>query len=326
VEACPGGCAFYLAGTVINRVDFIEMTQVATLFGGSGFVGRYIAGRLVARGWEVRLASRSPKQMSLSGAGSVTPVACNINDDVSVRAAMDGANAVVNCVGTFDKSGENGFRAIQNLGAARIGKIAQELSVARLVHLSAIGADPNSPTLYGQSKGQGEQAILSAFPDAVVLRPSVIFGPEDQFFNRFAAMTRFNPVLPVVGAATKFQCVYVDDVAAAVEKAVMGEAEPGIYELGGPDVKSFGELMQMMLDVLERKRQIVNIPFPMAHLMAVGMEVGQTVTFGLLPPQITQDQVKSLKSDNVVGAGMMTLETLGITPTPLADVLPGYLR
>ena len=154
------------------------MTQVATLFGGSGFVGRYIAGRLVARGWEVRLASRSPKQMSLSGAGSVTPVACNINDDASVRAAMDGANAVVNCVGTFDKSGENGFQAIQNLGAARIGRAAQELSVARLVHLSAIGADPNSPTLYGQSKGQGEQAILSAFPDAVILRPSVILAQK----------------------------------------------------------------------------------------------------------------------------------------------------
>ena len=302
------------------------MAQIATLFGGSGFVGRYITRRLVARGWEVRLASRSPKSVDASGEGTVTPVVCNINDDVSVRAAMDGAEAVVNCVGTFDKSGDNGFQAIQNLGAARIGRIAKELSIPRLAHLSAIGADPNAPTLYGQSKGQGEEAILSFFPDAVILRPSVIFGHEDQFFNRFAAMTRINPVLPVVGAATKFQCVYVDDVAAAAEKAVIGEAEPGIYELGGPEVKSFGALMQVMLDVLGRKRKIVNIPFPLAHLMGIGMELGQTVTFGLLPPQITQDQVKSLKSDNIVSPGMPTLETLDITPTPLADVLPSYLR
>ncbi|MEL7252823.1 MAG: complex I NDUFA9 subunit family protein [Pseudomonadota bacterium] len=298
------------------------MTQIATLFGGSGFVGSYIARRLVKEGWHVRVASRR----GMSQVDGATAVTCNINEDDSVRTAMDGVDAVVNCVGTFDKSGDNGFQAIQNEGAARIGRVAAELSIPRLAHLSAIGADPNSHTLYGQSKGQGEQAILSSFLDAVILRPSVIFGPEDQFFNRFAAMTKINPVLPVVGAATRFQPVYVDDVAHAASKAVMGEVTPGIYELGGPEAKTFKELMQMMLDVLDRRRLIVNIPFPIAHLMGVGMELGQTLTGGLLPAQITVDQVRSLKSDNVVTANAKTLETLGITPTPMMDILPSYLR
>ncbi|MEM7731912.1 MAG: complex I NDUFA9 subunit family protein [Pseudomonadota bacterium] len=299
------------------------MAQIATLFGGSGFVGSYIARRLVKRGWQVRVSSRSN---NVPGQESVTFVQCDINDDDSVRAAMEGAEAVVNCVGTFDKSGDNGFQAIQHQGAARIARIAAELSTPRLSHLSAIGADPSSHTLYGQSKGQGEEAILSTFPDAVILRPSVIFGPEDQFFNRFAAMTRFNPVLPVVGAATRFQPVYVDDVAHAAEKAVIGEADPGIFELGGPEAKTFKDLMRVMLDVLDRRRLIVNIPFPIAHLMGIGMELGQTLTGGFLPAQITVDQVRSLKSDNVVGPNTQTLETLGITPTPMMDILPSYLR
>ncbi|MEO0751812.1 MAG: complex I NDUFA9 subunit family protein [Pseudomonadota bacterium] len=302
------------------------MAQIATLFGGSGFVGTYIARRLAARGWEVRIASRTPQGSPVTGQAGITPVTCNINDDASVRAAMEGATAVVNCVGTFDKAGDNGFQAIQNLGAARIGRIAADLSITRLVHLSAIGADPQSATRYGQSKGQGEAAILSSFPEAVILRPSVIFGPEDQFFNRFAGMTRFNPVLPVVGAGTRFQCVYVDNVAEAAQKAALGEAAPGLYEIGGPEVKTFKELMRVMLDVLGRKRLIVNIPFPIAHLMGVGMELGQTLTGGLLPAQITVDQVKSLKSDNVVAPGAQTLQTLGVTPTPMMDILPSYLR
>lgn len=301
------------------------MTQIATLFGGSGFVGSYIAKRLVARGWHVRLASRTPEAPNLKANPAVTLVSCDINDERDVRAALEGADAGVNCVGTFDKAGSNGFQMIQNLGAARIAQVAAELAIPRLIHLSAIGADPKSATLYGQSKGQGEEAILSAFPNAVILRPSVIFGPEDQFFNRFAGMTRFNPVLPVVGRDTRFQCVYVDNVAEAAEKAVIGEANPGVYELGGPEVKTFGELMQMMLEVLGRKRLIVNIPFPIAHLMGVGMELGQSLTGGLLPAQITKDQVKSLRSDNIVGPDMWTLDTLGITPTPLSAILPGYL-
>ena len=302
------------------------MAQIATLFGGSGFVGSYIARGLIARGWHVRLASRNPDASALVSEDGVTPVTCDINDDAAVRRAMDGAEAVVNCVGTFDKSGANGFQAIQNEGAARIGRVAADLAVPRFVHLSAIGADPHSPTLYGQSKGQGEAAILAAFPKATILRPSVIFGPEDQFFNRFAAMSRFNPVLPVVGVETKFQPVYVGDVAQAAEKAVVGDAATGIYELGGPEAKSFGDLMKLMLEVLDRKRLIVNIPFPIAHLMGVGMELGQTLTAGFLPAQITQDQVKSLRSDNVVRPEAQPLETIGITPTPMLDILPGYLR
>ncbi len=305
------------------------MSKLATIYGGSGFVGRYIVRRLAKRGWRVRVAVRRPNEAMhvkpYGVVGQVEPILCNIRDDDSVRAAMKGADAVVNCVGTFDKSGKNSFQAIQNEGAARIARIAAEEGIERMTHISAIGADVNSKTLYGQSKGQGEAAVLEALPNAVILRPSVIFGSEDAFFNRFAAMTRLGPVLPVVGAGTKFQPVYVDNVAEAAEKAVIGEAAPGIYELGGPDVNTFRELMQQMLGVIQRRRLIFNIPFWMANIMAIGMELGQTLTFGLVKAQITRDQVKSLRSDNVVAADARGLSDLGITPVALEAVLPEYL-
>jgi NADH dehydrogenase len=305
------------------------MSKLATIYGGSGFVGRYIARRLAKRGWRVRVAVRRPNEAMhvkpYGVVGQVEPVFCNIRDDASVRAAMVGADAVVNCVGTFDRSGKNSFQAIQNEGAARIARIAAELGVEQLTHISALGADAKAPTLYGQSKGQGEQAVLEAFPKAVILRPSVIFGSEDAFFNRFAAMTKLGPVLPVVGANTRFQPVYVDNVAEAAEKAVIGDAAPGIYELGGPDVNTFRELMQQMLNIIQRRRLIFNIPFWIANIMGAGMELAKALTLGLLTPQITRDQVKSLRSDNVVADGANTLETLGIKPVALEAVLPEYL-
>ncbi|MEQ9260193.1 MAG: complex I NDUFA9 subunit family protein [Roseovarius sp.] len=305
------------------------MSKLVTIFGGSGFVGRYIARRMAKAGWRVRVAVRRPNEAMhvkpYGVVGQVEPVFCNIRDDDSVRAVTRGADAVVNCVGTFDRGGKNSFEAIQNKGAARIARIAAEEGVARLVHISAIGADVNGASLYAQSKGKGEEAILEHFPQAVILRPSVIFGPEDAFFNRFASMARFGPILPVVGGETRFQTVYADNVAEAAEKGVLGTAAPGIYELGGPDVNTFRELMQQMLGVIRRRRLIVNIPFPLATVMAVAMELAQTLTLGLVTAQITRDQVTSLRTDNVVADGAKGLKDLGIRPVALEAVLPGYL-
>ncbi|MHA7850350.1 complex I NDUFA9 subunit family protein [Roseovarius sp.] len=305
------------------------MSKLVTIYGGSGFVGRYIARRLAKAGWRVRVAVRRPNEAMhvkpYGVVGQVEPVFCNIRDDASVRAVMNGADAVVNCVGTFDRKGRNNFDAVQHQGAARIARIAAEEGVARMVHISAIGADPESASLYAQTKAKGERAILQAMPDAVILRPSVIFGPEDAFFNRFAGMSRFSPVLPVVGAETRFQPVYVDDVAHAAAMAVEGKASPGIYELGGPDVNTFRALMEEMLGVIRRRRLIVNIPFRMAAIMAGAMEVGETLSLGLVPPQITRDQVRSLRVDNVVSEGARGFADLGIKPTATEAVLPDYL-
>jgi NADH dehydrogenase len=305
------------------------MSKLVTIYGGSGFVGRYIARRLAQAGWRVRVAVRRPNEAMhvkpYGVVGQVEPVFCNIRNDESVRSVMQGADAVVNCVGTFDRKGRNNFDAVQHEGAERIARLAAEDGVERMVHISAIGADTGSNSIYAQTKAQGEAGILEAFPSAVILRPSVIFGPEDNFFNRFAGMTRFSPFLPVVGGDTKFQTVYVDDVAHAAAKGVMGDAAPGVYELGGPDVNTFRELMQQMLQVIRRRRIIINLPFWMASLMAAVMEFVQTISLGLIPPQITRDQVRSLRVDNVVADDAKGFADLGIEPTSLEAVLEDYL-
>lgn len=306
------------------------MSKLVTIYGGSGFVGRYIARRMAKEGWRVRVAVRRPNEALFvkpyGVVGQVEPVACNIRDDASVRAAMRGADAVVNCVGILNRSGKNSFEAVQAEGAGRIARIASEEGVARLVHLSAIGADADSPSVYQQTKAAGEKAVLAAFPGAVILRPSIIFGNEDGFFNRFAAMTRFGPVLPVVGAGTRFQPVYVDDVAQAAVKGIKAEAAPGIYELGGPDVATFRDLMRQMLQVIRRRRLIVNVPFFAASIMGGVFDLLQAVTLGLFHNGlITRDQVRNLKADNVVSPGAKGLADLGITPTAMGPVLPEYL-
>lgn len=305
------------------------MSKIVTIYGGSGFVGRYIARRLAKAGWRIRVAVRHPNEAMhvkpYGAVGQVEPVLCNIRDDASVAQVMNGADAVVNCVGTFDRRGKNNFDAVQHEGAARIARIAADEGVERLVHISAIGADEDAATLYGQSKGKGETAIREHFPQAVILRPSVIFGAEDQFFNRFAGMARLGPVLPLVGADTRFQPVYVDDVAAAAVEGVEGRAAPGIYELGGPDVQSFRELMQEMLQVIRRRRMILNIPFFAARPMAFMSEMVSMLTGGLIPAQITRDQVESLRQDNVVSDDAKTLADLGVEATSMESVLPDYL-
>ena len=305
------------------------MSKLVTIYGGSGFVGRYIARRMAKAGWRVRVAVRRPNeamQVKTYGVvGQVEPLLCNIRDDDSVRAMMQGADAVVNCVGTFDRKGRNNFEAVQHEGAERIARIAAAEGVARLVHVSAIGADVDADSIYARTKALGEQGIQEHFPDAVILRPSIIFGPEDGFFNRFASMTRMGPVLPVVGAGTRFQTVYVDDVAKAAEMAIKGDAEAGVYELGGPDVNTMRELMQQMLGVIRRRRLIVNLPFWVAGIIGAMMEVVQTLSLGLIPAQITRDQARSLRKDNVVSEGARGFADLGIDPVATEAVLPDYL-
>lgn len=306
------------------------MSKLVTIYGGSGFVGRYIARRMAKEGWRVRVAVRRPNEALFvkpyGVVGQVEPVLCNIRDDASVRAAMVGADAVVNCVGTFDKGGKNNFTAVQTEGAARVARLAAAEGVAHLVHISAIGADENSDSLYAQSKAAGEAAILAAYPNAVILRPSVIFGNEDQFFNRFGAMARFGPILPLVGAETKFQPVHVEDVAEAAVKGIMGTATPGVYELGGPDVATFRELMAQMLTIIKRRRMVVNVPTFLARIMGTVLDIGSAVTGGLVTNKIlTADQVRSLARDNVVSPGAKGFADLGITPAAIAAVIPDYM-
>ncbi|MEK6216960.1 MAG: complex I NDUFA9 subunit family protein [Boseongicola sp.] len=305
------------------------MSKLVTIYGGSGFVGRYIARRMARQGWRVRVAARNPSLAIFvkpyGTVGQVEPVFCNIRDDDSVRMVMSGADAVVNCVGTFDARGKNNFDAVQHEGAARIARIAAEEGVARMVHVSAIGADPEGSSEYARTKGLGELAVLSAMPDAVILRPSVVFGTEDQFFNRFAGMTRFSSVLPLFGADTKFQPVYVDDVAQAAEAAVLGEAAPGIYELGGPETATFREWMHVMLNEVRRRRLVIGFPFWMGRVAGRAFDALSFLTAGLAPLRLTLDQARQLAVDSVVGSGVGTFADLSIHPTAVQSVVPSYL-
>ena len=306
------------------------MSKLVTIFGGSGFVGRYIARRMAKEGWRVRVAVRRPNEALIvrpyGTPGQVEPLACNIRDDASVRSMIRGADAVVNCVGILNRSGKNTFHSVQSEGAGRIARIAASEGVGQLVQISAIGSDSASDSDYARSKAEGEAAVLAVFPGAVILRPSIVFGTEDQFFNRFAAMTRMGPILPVVGAETRFQPVHVDDVAAAAVKGVLGQAAPGVYELGGPEVDTFRGLMGRMLKVIQRRRAVVNVPFFMARIMGLGFDLVQAVTLGLIENRmITRDQVKNLARDNVVTPGARGFAELGITPTAMDAVLPEYL-
>ena len=223
------------------------MSKLATIYGGSGFVGRYITRRLAKAGWRVRVAVRNPNEAMFvkpyGAVGQVEPVFCNVRDDASVAAVAHGADVVINCVGILAETGKNTFDAVQAEAPGRIARIAAELGIERMVQISAIGADVDAESHYARTKAEGEAAVLEHMPNAVILRPSIIFGQEDDFFNRFAGMTRLGPVLPIVGADTRFQPVFVDDVAAAAEKAVQDDSMSGVYELGGPDVDTFRELM-----------------------------------------------------------------------------------
>jgi uncharacterized protein YbjT (DUF2867 family) len=306
------------------------MSKLVTIYGGSGFVGRYIAQRMAKAGWRVRVAVRRPNEAIFvkpyGVAGQVEPVLCNIRDDASVAAAMSGADVVVNCVGIDNEVGKNTFESVHVEGAERVARIAADAGVGRMVHLSAIGAKAESDCEYAHTKAAGEAAVLEHMPDAVILRPSVVFGTEDKFFNFFANLTRLGPILLITGGKTLFQPVYVEDVARAAAAGVVGDAAPGIYEIGGPNAANLRELMTDMLDVTRRRRLILNMPFWVARLMAFGFDMMQVMSFGLITNKVlTRDQVRGLAHDINVADDAKGLADLGIVPVPMEAVLPDYL-
>ena len=303
---------------------------IVTVFGGSGFVGRYVTQRMARAGWRVRVAVRRPEQAGFvrpyGAVGQVVPVQANIRDDDSTRRAIHGSDAVINCVGILNETGRQTFDAVVDEGAVRVARIAAEEGVARLVHVSALGADPASDSAYASAKARAEQRIAEAFPEAVIVRPSIIFGEGDGFFNRFASMARMMPVLPIIGADTRFQPVYVDDVAAAVAKAAIEPVPAGIYELGGPEVATFRALMERMLVIIRRRRLIVALPWGLARLQARILDGVQALTGGLVVNKLlTSDQVRMLRHDNVVAPGAKGFADLGITPIAMEAVLESYL-
>lgn len=306
------------------------MTKLVTILGGSGFVGRYVARRMAQAGWRVRVATRRPNERlyvrTYGVVGQVEPILCNIRDEASVRAAVTGADAVVNCAGILTERGKNTFAAVQAQGAGMVARACAAAGVGQLVHISAIGADAGSESAYSRSKALGEAAVLEGFPGAVILRPSIIFGPEDQFFNRFGGMARMTPVLPITGGATRFQPVYVDDVAEAAAKAAQGQVAPGTYELGGPDILTFRALMNTLLTEIRRKRLVLDMPGWMAGLTARLLGAAQFLTAGLFTnTMLTRDQIRDLSRDSVVAPGAKGLADLGIVPTPMDLILPTYL-
>lgn len=301
-------------------------TPLITIVGGSGFIGRYIAQRMARRGWRVRVACRRPNEALFvkpyGTVGQVEPVQCNIRDDASTRRVIAGADAVVNCVGIQYPVGRNTFDAAHAKGAARLARLSAEEGVARFVHISAIGADSASESDYARTKAEGEAGVLAARDDAVILRPSVVFGTEDGFFNLFAGLARITPVLPLVGGGTRFQPVWVEDVAEAAARAAEGGVEPGIFELGGPRVATFRECMELMLATIRRRRLLVDVPFWAARIKAWFL---QKATWVGLKPLLTIDQVRLLQSDNVAGEGVPGLAEIGIEPTAMEAVLESYL-
>lgn len=307
--------------------EILQTPKLVVVFGGSGFVGRHVVRALAKRGYRIRVACRRPDLAGhlqpLGNVGQIQPVQANVRVRWSVDHAVQGADHVVNLVGILYESGRQRFGAVQDFGARAIAEAARSVG-AGLTHVSALGASVDSESSYARTKALGEKAVLETVPNAVIYRPSINFGPEDGFFNRFAAMARFSPALPLLGGGeTRLQPVYVGDVAEAIARSVDGAIEGGkIYELGGPNVLTFKECMQEMLAVVGRKRILVPVPWWVARL--------QASILGLLPkPLLTNDQVTQLQSDNVVSDAAIeegrTFAATGITPRTLGAILPSYL-
>jgi uncharacterized protein YbjT (DUF2867 family) len=294
------------------------------VLGGSGFIGRYVVKRLAARGDVVPVGCRNAAEAGflrpMGEVGQIQPLNLAIDDEVLLPAFLAGNDGLVNCVGILRETRSQTFERLHHTGPALLARFAREAGVQRFVHLSAIGADSRSTSAYARTKAAGEQAVRDAFPTVTILRSAVVFGPEDQFFNRFAAMAMLSPVLPLIGGGkTRFQPVYVGDVADAVVKCLDDQATAGrTYELGGPKIYAFRELMELLLCEIRRKRWFIDLPFGVAELQAKLMSV-------LPSPPLTPDQVELLKRDNIVSPGALTLSSLGITPTPVEAILPTYL-
>jgi uncharacterized protein YbjT (DUF2867 family) len=317
--------------------ELVHTNRLVTVFGGSGFIGRHVVRALAQAGWRVRVAVRRPELafhlQPLGAVGQIQAVQTNLRYRESILPALQGAQAAVNLVGILRKTSSQTFDAVHHAGAQAFAEAAKEAGTEKIVHISAIGADTAHPSSYARSKALGEKALREARPDAIILRPSVVFGPEDQFFNRFASLARFSPALPLIGGGgTKFQPVFAGDVAAAVACAVDGRARAGVtYELGGPEVATFRAILEFILATIGRKRWLVPIPFELAETLAFFSEVGLKLSFGLLPDTfvITRDQVALLKSDNIVSdeaiAEGRTLPGLGISPEAYEAFVPSYL-
>ena len=297
--------------------------SVATVFGGSGFIGRYVVKRLAAQGHIVRVAGRNTEAakplMTMGRVGQVVPLYVSLGNQAAVERAVEGADMVVNLVGILAEQRAGDFQRIQADGPAQIARAAAAAGVVRMVQVSAIGADASSPSMYARTKAAGEAGVRASLPGATILRPSLVFGAEDQFFNRFGAMAMTLPVMPVIQGDSKFQPVYVGDVADAVVAGLMRPDTVGqIYELGGPRVWTFRELLAWILHETRRNRPLIDIPMGLARIQA---RLGE-----LLPSKpLTRDQLLMLGRDNVVSAGMRGLSDLGITPTPVELIVPGYL-
>ncbi|CEG09993.1 dTDP-4-dehydrorhamnose reductase [Afipia felis] len=300
---------------------------LVTVFGGSGFLGRHVVRALAQRDYRLRVGVRRPELAGhlqpLGKVGQINPVQANIRYPASIEAAVRGAHVVVNLVGILSEGGAQRFNRVHAHGAHAIAEAAAKIG-ARMVHVSAIGADVNSTSRYAVSKAFGEQAVLDAVPGATIIRPSIVFGPEDHFANRFAALARLLPVLPLIGADTKLQPVYVGDVATAIADAVDGKTKPGAaYELGGPEVVTMREAVQLILRIAERDPTLMPLPFGLAKLKAAFLQ------FAPGDLKLTPDQVELLKSDNLVSdaarSAGLTLEGLGIAPESMSAVLPSYL-
>ena len=300
---------------------------LVTVYGGSGFLGRHVVRALAKRDYRIRVAVRRPELAGhlqpLGRVGQIHAVQANIRDAASVDAAARGAHVLINLVGILFERGRQRFEAVHMAGAEQVARAAHTHG-APLVHVSAIGADDNSPSAYGRSKAKAEHLVLAAQADTVIMRPSILFGPDDDFFNRFAAMARFSPALPLIGGGlTKFQPVFVGDVAAAIADAAAGKARAGTtYVLGGPEVRTFKELMQFVLKTTERKRLLLPLPFFAAKLQASVLQF-------LPKPLLTPDQVELLRTDNVVSQEAQsegrTLQGLSIEPKPIEAIVPAYL-
>ncbi|PYE87605.1 complex I NDUFA9 subunit family protein [Phyllobacterium leguminum] len=311
----------------VEKTGLLNKPKLVTVFGGSGFVGRHVVASLAQRGYRVRVAVRrptlAPYLQPLGNMGQIQPVQANLRYPQSIEPALRGADHVINLVGIAFETGGQRFDPVQVEGARAVAEAAKAHGIP-LTHMSAIGADPQSDSVYARTKGEGERAVHEVLPHAIILRPSIIFGPEDHFFNRFANMARFSPFLPLIGGGhTTFQPVYVGDVAEIIARTVDGTVEHGkIYELGGPEVMSFRRCMEEMLEVIDRKRILLTIPWFAARI------IGSVA--GLMPkPVITRDQVTLLQHDNIVSneasSEGRTLEGVGIRPTGTDVVLPTYL-
>ena len=301
---------------------------IVTVFGGSGFIGRYVAKKLAKQGWRVRCAVRRPNEALFlrpyGDVGQVEPIQANVRDEASTLRAIRGADAVINLVAILFPTGKQTFDAVQFEGAERIARLCAAEGINNLVHISAIGADADSDIPYAETKGKAEQAVLKHVPTATILRPSVVFGQEDEFFNRFAGMARLSPIMPLIGSDSKFQPVYVGDVAEATVRALTDASAKGqTFELGGPEVVTMREVYEIVYDETRRKRLSLPVPWWMAKAQAWVAEIPNRL-FGLAP-LVTRDQVEMLKLDNVVAADAKKLTDLGITPTTMDSILPSYL-